>query len=174
MRGRGSLEQQFRFTGDRANADAILDVLLTAPLVGEHSIFGNRPGEEEGTVDRSRRVRGFSPAPGFRFDVELAERDSTTVRGASSRGSAVVVRFTQPDRDVPYLEGELLWIVRDQLDGPVLDEQINTPTVLQDLGAPLGGPKRSLRRWLFFKVGHQRVMRRAVRNIAQILERRPG
>ncbi|MDH3425621.1 MAG: hypothetical protein OEM22_03015 [Acidimicrobiia bacterium] len=160
-RGRGALEQRFQFGGDHATADAIADVLLTAPLIGEDSVFGRRPGTEGSRSDRSRSLRGFSPAPGFRFDVDLTQRDGR-----------FVVRFSQPDRNVPYLQGELLWIIADQAEGAVLDEQINTERALQAVSEPLGGPRRSLRRWLFFLIGHKQVMVGATRNIAALLDHR--
>jgi hypothetical protein len=161
VQGRGSLEQRFEFAGDGVNAGAIADVLLTAPLIGENSVFGSRSGRERGHTNRSRSVRGFSPAPGFRFDVDLTRRDE-----------GFRVRFSQPDLDVPYLQGDLLWVISDEPEGAVLDEQINTGLALQAVSEPLGGPGRSLRRYLFFRVGHKQVMRGASRNIAALLERR--
>ena len=157
--GRGTLEQRFLFEG--VDADAIADVLLTAPLVGEGSVFGTRPGEEGIRTDRSRNLRGFSPAPGFRFDVDLTQRDE-----------GFVVRFSQPDRKVPYLQGDLLWSIDDQAEGAVLDEQINTERALGVVSEPLGGPGQSVRRWLFFRLGHKQVMLGAARNIAALLDRR--
>ncbi len=159
--GRDTLEQRFRFEGDGADADAIAEVLLTAPLIGEGSVFGGRPGEEGRRTDRSRSLHGFSPAPGFRFDVDLARRKGV-----------FHVRFSQPDRTVPYLQGDLLWTISDGADGAVLDEQINTERALEAVAEPLGGPGRSLRRWLFFRLGHKQVMSGAAGNIALLLDRR--
>lgn len=154
-----TLEQQFRFEGADTTAAAISNVLRTAPLVGETSIFGPRPGQAHSDTGSSRHLSGFSPAPGFRFDVELTELDD----------GEFLVRFSQHDRAVPYLEGDLLWIVTD-LDGSVLfDEQINTDRALQIVLKPLTGPSPSLRRWLFFRMGHQRVMAQATDNIAALL-----
>lgn len=158
-RGRGTLEQRYQFEGDGADAEAITDVLLTAPLTGENSVFGARPGQEGSGADRSRNLRGFSPAPGFRFDVDL-----------TTGASGFVVRFSQPDLNVPYLQGDLLWIIGDNAGGAMLDEQINTERALQDVSEPLGGSRASLRRWLFFRVGHKQVMQRATRNIAALLD----
>jgi hypothetical protein len=158
--GRDALAQRFLFAG--ARAAAVADVLLAALLAGDSSVFGNRPGVEIERSDTSRRMRGFSPAPGFRFDVELTHRGE----------DGFAVRFSQPDRRVPYLRGDLLWTITDEADGAVLDEQINTERALQSLDAPLGGDRPSLRRWLFFRVGHRQVMLGATKNIAAILPTR--
>ena len=158
--GRDALEQRFLFAG--VEAATVADVLLTAPLVGDSSVFGNRPGDEEERTDTSRVLGGFSPAPGFRFDVELSSEDA----------SIFVVRFSQPARRVPYLEGDVLWTVVDDTDGALFNEQINTELALQSVSMPLGGDRPSLRRWLFFRVGHKQVMRGATRNIAAILDDR--
>ncbi len=159
--GLTTLEQRFRFAGDGANAAAIAGVLLTAPLTGGDSVFGDRPGEEGPRTDVSRTLRGFSPAPGFRFDVDLAQPDE----------GVFLVRFSQPDRNVPYLQGDLVWTVSDEGDSAVLDEQINTERAFRVAGEPLSGPRPSLRRWLFFRAGHKHVMSRATNNIAGLLIR---
>ncbi len=153
--GRPTLEQRFVLAG--ADAEAVVDALLSAPLVGERSVFGDRPGQETGG-GAGRRLGGFSPAPGFRFDVELTP--------AGDR--RFVVRFAQPGRRVPYLQGGFTWTVRDGPHGAELDEQINTPDALAVAGEPLGGPRRSLRRWLFFRVGHAQVMKAATANLAAL------
>lgn len=160
--GLTTLEQRFRFEGAGATAAAIAGVLLTAALTGGESVFGDRPGEEGPRTDTSRTLRGFSPAPGFRFDVDLAQQD----------GAVFLVRFSQPDRKVPYLHGDLLWTVADEAGGAVLDEQINTEQAFQVASEPLSGPRPSLRRWLFFRAGHTRVMSRATNNIALLLNGR--
>jgi hypothetical protein len=157
--GSPALEQRFEFEGDPVDADAIVNVLLTAPLIGEGSVFGRRPGSEEPVAGSSRRLGGFSPAPGFLFDVDLAPTGHRAFR----------VRFSQPDRSVPYLDGDLLWTISDAAEGAVLDEQINTERAAETVGQPLGGPKPSLRRWLFFRIGHKQVMLGATKNIAAIL-----
>jgi hypothetical protein len=157
-----TLEQQYRFEGHGATAAAIAGVLLASPLIGSESVFGKRPGAAGPRSDSSRTLRGFSPAPGFHFDVDLAQHDEGVFR----------VRFSQPDRDVPYLQGELSWTVVDDRDGAVLDEQINTKQAFEVASEPLTGPRPSLRRWLFFRAGHKLVMSRATRNIARILEPR--
>ncbi len=157
--GLTTLEQRFRFEGDGANPAAIVGILLTAPLTGDDSVFGNRPGNEGPRGDSSRTLRGFSPAPGFRFDVDLAQQDD----------GVFLVRFSQPDRKAPYLQGDLVWRVVDEGDGTVLDEEINTERAFEVASEPLSGPRPSLRRWLFFRVGHKQVMSRATNNIAVLL-----
>ncbi len=159
--GRDTLEQRFQFNGRGADANAITDILLTAPLIGDNSVFGSRPGEETNATDRARTVRGFSPAPGFRFDVDITQPDGM-----------FLVRFSQPERNVRYLQGDLLWTVRDDSAGAVLDEQINTQQALEAGAEPLGGPRWSLRRWLFFRMGHKQVMTGASHNIAALVDRR--
>lgn len=155
-----TLEQRFRFVGDGVSAATIGRVLLTAPLVGDDSVFGARPGEEGPHTDSSRTLRGFSPAPGFRFDVDLGLKDEGLFR----------VRFSQPDRKVRYLQGDLMWTVADESDGAVLNEQINSEQAFLVADEPLNGPRPSLRRWLFFRVGHKQVMDRATNNIAGLLD----
>ena len=157
--GRATLEQGFRFDGPGADTAAICDILRRAPLVGSNSIFGDRPGDEAPTTNGTRNLRGFSPAPGFRFDVELAERSPGVFR----------VRFSQPDRRVPYLEGDLLWTVSAVGDSVVLGEEINTSSVLAAELQPLEGARPSLRRWLFFRAGHKQVMLGAAKNIARLV-----
>ncbi len=154
-RGRRTLEQRFLFDG--ASAAVLAGLLSTAPLTGDGSIFGTRPGEEEAT-EGGRRLRGFSPVPGFRFDVDLKPLED----------GVFVVRFSQPGRRAPYLQGELTWTLRDVPDGAVLDEQINTEHALAVVAEPLGGPRPSLRRLLFFRMGHQRVMDGATGNLAAL------
>ena len=154
-----TLEQRFRFAGDRASAAAISNILLTAPLTGDGSVFGNRPGDDGPRTGSTRSLRGFSPAPGFRFDVDLAQQDE----------GVFLVRFSQPDRKVPYLHGDLVWTVADEDGGAVLDEQINTERAMQVADVPLGGTRPSLRRILFFLVGHKQVMSRATGNLAALL-----
>lgn len=152
------LEQTFRFRGD-ATAGLAADVLMSAPLTGADSVFGERPGQEGPRTGTSRTVRGFSPAPGFTFDVELRRADATTF----------VVTFTQPDRSTPYLSGDFLWSFRDTADGVELHEQINTEEALRVVDRPLTGDGPSLRRWIFFRVGHGQVMAAATRNLAALL-----
>ena len=122
-------------------AAAIGDLLRTAPLTGAESIFGNRAGDEIAPAGGTRRLAGFSPAPGFRFDVDLEARPD----------DAFVVRFSQPQRRTPYLAGEFLWTLRDDPDGALFDEQINTAEALRVVARPLGGERPSPRRWLFFR-----------------------
>lgn len=158
--GLTTLEQRFLFEGPGATATAIIGVLRTARLIGAASVFGDRPGVE-GASGESRTLRLFSPAPGFRFDVEFALHDD----------GVCLVRFSQPDRTIPYLRGHLLWTIADDAGGAVLDEQVNTERALHVAGEPLSGPRPSLRRWLFFRAGHAQVMRRATGNIAALVSR---
>jgi hypothetical protein len=160
--GLTTMEQRFYFVGDGVGAAAIADVLLTAPLTGSGSIFGDRPGDEGHRTASSRTLQGFSPAPGFRFDVRLVREGE----------GVFVVRFTQPARNNPYLQGGLVWMLADEEDGAVLDEQVNTKRALAVAGEPLTGSRPSLRRWLFFRAGHKQVMTRATSNIAVLLDRR--
>ena len=159
--GHDQLEQRFRFTG--VTAAAVSQLLMTAPLVGEESVFGGRPGVEVEGRAGSRRLSGFSPAPGFRFDVDLTER-----------AGGFVVHFSQPDRAVPYLQGDLVWDISQDGDGVVFDEQINTAAALEAVDERLHGPRPSLRRWAFFRVGHKQVMRGAVTNMASLLDETAG
>jgi len=159
--GRDTLEQRFRFEGQAANAAAVADVLLNEPMTGDDSVFGSRPGKETRRTEESWSISGFSPAPGFRFDVDITHRNGD-----------FHVRFTQPDRSAPYLQGDLLWVISDEPDGAILDEQINTQRALDVVAEPLGGDRPSLRRWLFFRIGHKQVMQGATRNIGALLDRR--
>lgn len=160
--GQTTLEQRFHFEG--ADAEAIAGVLRNAALIGDESVFGNRPGREGDRSGETRSLRGFSPAPGFRFDVDLTGAGDGTF----------VIRFSQPDRKAPYLEGAFVWTVVDEPGGAALDEQINTEPAMEIVDAPLGGGGPSLRRWLFFRVGHRQVMRGATRNIAALLTGQGG
>jgi len=63
-----------------------------------------------------------------------------------------------------------VWSISDDGDGALLDEQINTDRAFQVAGKPLSGPRPSLRRWLFFRVGHKSVMSRAAKNVADLLD----
>lgn len=161
-----SLAQTFEFPDDIASS-AICDVLGSAPLVGADSIFGERPGEEheddtahDARARSSRRLSGFSPAPGFTFDVALADREP----------GVFLVSFSQPDRATPYLAGDAVWIVTDGQAGAGarLDEEINTERAASFGADPLTGPRPSLRRWLFFRIGHAQVMRDATTRIASL------
>jgi hypothetical protein len=156
--GRPTLAQRFEFRGAGVSADKVAHLLVSAPMAGEGSVFGARRGREA-TSDGSRVLRDFSPAPGFHFDVELERVDHT-----------IIVEFSQPGRSRPYLHGHLAWILEDLPDGAVLDEQINTERALELVDEPLSGTQPSLRRWLFFRAGHARVMRHVTANLAQLLD----
>jgi hypothetical protein len=154
--GLHTLEQRFRF--DSASARAISLMLAQKPLIGDASVFGKRPGREE-PVPEGRLLRGFSPAPTFRFDVALREVEA----------NVFLVTFSQPDRVTPYLAGDLVWTLSDDGDAAVFDEQINTTSAMQHGRQPLGGAGWSFRRWLFFRIGHHQVMDGAMKNIAALL-----
>lgn len=151
--GRDTLVQRFRFEG--ATAAELAELLWTGPLVGSPAIFAGKGSDGSTDEPGARSIRGFRPAPGFRFDVRMERAGDL----------AFVVAFTQPDRAVPYLAGGLAWSFADDGADALLDEQINTAAA-RALGAePLGGPRPSLRRWLFFRVGHGAVMDAMVANL---------
>ena len=160
-----TLSQSFRFPG--ATADELAHVLAEAPLVGEASILGNRVAKSTASEGGVRLVSGFQPAPGplLRFDVEMRQVRTET-------GAQVVLEFSQPHRRRPYLAGQFVWLLSNAADGraAVLQEEINTPTALAIVDRPLHGHRPSLRRYLFFAVGHKRVMRDVEANIAALLE----
>lgn len=151
-----TLSQSFRFSG--LNSHDIATTILTKLLVGEESLLGNRPGTEVAAPEGERHLRDFSPTPGFRFDVHLRHADA----------SLFVVQFSQPSLDTPYLSGELIWTLEDESQGSLFSEEINTPRTLDHLHHPLSGRRHSIRRWLFFRVGHPQVMNRLAINIARL------
>lgn len=151
-----TLEQRFWIEG--ARADRVATILWNEPLIGARSILGDRPGARSREEGGRRIVEGFSPVPGFRFDVILERRERLVY----------VVRFGQPEREVPYLKGECAWLLSDGEHGALFDEQINTDRAMEHIREPLTGPRPSLRRWLFFRVGHLLVMDQALRNIAAL------
>ena len=155
--GLTTLEQHFQFQG--TTAASIGRVLSGSPLVGVDSIFGSRPGTEGTTATGARTLTGFSPAPGFRFDVEMSQ----------ARTGVFLVRFTQAKRQSPYLEGDLVWTIADGADGVDFVEQINTEAAMTVASRPLDGPRPSVRRWLFVLIGHKQVMIGATRNIASLV-----
>lgn len=153
--------QKFRFPG--TSAIVVADTLRTGALIGAESIFGERPGarvEDAPATAHSpagRVIRDFSPAPGFRFDVTLRAVEPLLFTAT----------FGQPERRVPYLSGSLLWLFEDADDGAILREDINTERALAH-GPALTGARASLRRWLFFKVGHAKLMDLAVANLGRL------
>ncbi len=160
-----TLSQTFRFPG--VDADAVAHVLAEAPLIGERGIFGNRTTKSTATDGDTRFVEGFEPVPIplLRFDVSLRrQRADGDVR--------VVVEFSQPDRARPYLSGQFVWLIgnSDDRTAAVLQEEINTPVALGIVDRPLHGHRFSLRRWLFFAGGHQRLMKDVQANIGRLLE----
>jgi len=56
-----TLSQSFRFSG--LNSHDIATTILTKLLVGEESLFGNRPGTEVAAPEGERHLRDFSPTP---------------------------------------------------------------------------------------------------------------
>lgn len=156
------LAQTFLFPG--ASAERLAQVLASAPLVGERSIFGPRNVSSTSSDDGVRRAVGFEPAPFalMRFDVELRQRDH-------ERGTLVLVEISQPQRRRPYLAGQFTWLLTDSTDAAVLQEEINTPAALEIVSRPLDGSRPSLRRWLFFAVGHRQVMREVATNLRALL-----
>ncbi len=155
--GLASLEQKFRLSG--TTASAVADVMWTRAMIGAASILGEQPRARFETVGEARVVRDFSPVPGFRFDVALRRTSP----------SSFIVRFDQPDRATPYLRGEFLWSVSDSDGAAIFDEQINTPEARNHITEPLDGPKPSLRRWMFFRAGHAKVMDQALERVAALL-----
>lgn len=163
------LTQSFRFPG--ASKDRLAEILATAPLVGENSIFGNRKVTSTSTDADVRCAIGFEPAPIplLRFDVKLRQQVADTNR------TSVVLDFDQPGRSRPYLAGQFLWLLTDEPDTTaVLREEINTPTALGIVDRPLHGSPMSVRRWLFFAGGHQRLMKDVAANLRLLLKPDPG
>lgn len=163
-RGATTLRQVFRFEGKRLTPARIGDILMTAPLTGVESIFGERPGREAERPSATARVlNGFSPVAGFKFDVRL-ERQAEGV---------FLVHFSQPGRRVPYLHGDIAWTIAEQHNGAQFEEEINTEHAMEVASEPLGGARPSIRRWLFFRAGHKQVMNGATNNIARLLDDEP-
>jgi hypothetical protein len=158
--GLRTLEQSFAFPG--LPSAALADALWSRPLVGEDSVFGPRTGCAAEDDDGLRRLRRYSPAPGFVFDVAMRRAE----------GGRFILRLSQPDRQTPYLQGEIVWRLSDPHSNgeaeAVFDEQINTPAALERVSSPLTGPRPSLRRWLFFKVGHHAAMKSMAHNLARL------
>ena len=153
------------FTFDGADVDDVARVLAEEPLVGPNSVFGNKKVKKAGSAGAVRRLEGFEPAPVplLRFDVELRQEPTDD-------GVQVLVEFSQPARHRPYLAGQFVWLLSAGGHGAVLDEEINTPTALEIVDRPLCGHRFSIRRWLFFAGGHQRLMAEATANIRALLD----
>lgn len=164
-----TLEQRFRFEGRGITARGFADLLLAAPLVGPGSVFGNKKGQEDkdARTEKLRILRGFSPAPFFTFDLKI-QRIDDSVKGSPT----FLVRFSQPDAFVPCVLGGCIWIFRDEgvrAGVVVLDEQINTEKAAEVGAEPLTGESFSLRRALFFRIGHPKVMVQVTENLAALL-----
>ena len=154
-----TLRQSFRIS--EVPSETVADILMNAPMVGSGSLFGARPGIEAASEDGSRHLQAFSPAPGFQFDLQLKRVEALVF----------VVRFSQPDRASPYLAGELAWFLNNEGPGCLFNEEINTPEAAKLCKEPLRGTSPSLRRWLFFRVGHPQVMTKLMTNLAELADR---
>ncbi len=86
----------------------------------------------------------------------------------------VLLEFTQPQRCRPYLAGQFVWLLEDEPDAAVLHEEINAPAALNIVNRPLHGSALSLRRWLFFNGGHQRLMKSVAGSISALLVAEAG
>ena len=85
-------------------------------------------------------------------------------------GALVVLEFSQPDCDPPYLAGQFVWKLEDEPNGTaILQEEINTPAALETVSRSLHGSSPSFRRWLFFAGGHQRLMKEVAANLRSLL-----
>ncbi|MGI9657562.1 MAG: hypothetical protein ACR2OD_01540, partial [Gaiellaceae bacterium] len=166
----GLRELSQTFTFPNATSAELADVLARAPLVGRGSIFGKKVTSSTRSEGNVRYAYGFQPAPGplLRFDVVLTQ-------APSNRGLMVRLELLQPSRRRAYLEGQFVWLLTDAPDssGAVLQEEINTPTALELVDRPLHGSPFSLRRFLFFAGGHERLMKDAAANIRQLLASGP-
>ena len=114
-----TLSEQFLFPG--ASSDRLAKLLWEAPLIGDDSIFGEHPEARAEDATDVRHVSSFSPAPGFRFDVEMRRHDAGTF----------LMGFRQPTRIRPYLSGDFVWFVTQSQEGALFDEQINTARALE-------------------------------------------
>ncbi len=162
--GLQTLTQEFSFPD--SNVNDLANVLTNAPLVGDGSIFGNRVAESTTSDGDVRRLHGFEPVsvPLLRFDVETRQHKTGT-------GVEIILEFSQPSRRRPYLAGQFVWLLTDSDDGTtaVLREEINTSIALSIVDRPLHGRRFSLRRYLFFAGGHQRLMKDVAANIRTLL-----
>ncbi len=154
--GLQTLTQRFLFDG--VSADRLAELLWTCPLVGDRAVFAGKSCRSTQDREDSRQLMGFVPAPGFSFDVAMRRVAPTSF----------VVRFSQPAEATPYLAGDVLWRFLDEDGGAVFDEQINTAVALEHVDEPLSGAKPSLRRWMFFKVGHAAIMGEMAKNLAAL------
>lgn len=105
---------------------------------------------------QTARGQGIRVAPAFVF-------------GSAADGAGV---FGCREPEVVLSRGDLLWTISTHGETSALHEQINTEQALETVAEPLGGARRSVRRWLFFRIGHRQVMLRATRNIAALLDDR--
>ncbi len=156
-KGHTSLEQRFLFPGQ--TYERLAKALWTRPLVGPGGLFGTK-GREGQDTPKGRLVRDFSPAPTVRYDIRIRRETE----------SLFTVNFSQPDREVPYLDGDAVWMLYEDPtgDGALLVEHINDRQALEWRAAPLTGKKASLRRWCFFRFGHAQVMDEVTANLARL------
>lgn len=158
--GKPSLVQKFTFSSTTGAAVAF--TLLNKPFTGKESLFGPTPGSETPTEAKNERhMKDFSPVPGFVFDVHFEQKTP----------SVFIVTFSQPKRKKAFLKGQAVWTITEGENGTVLlDEQVNTDVSVEHGAEPLVGEGGwSLRRSLFFKVGHKQVMTNLTTNIAKLL-----
>lgn len=160
-----TLAQTFRFEG--VTADRLAHVLATAPLIGAASLFGQRTARSTSSNGDTRELLGFEPLPFplLRFDIAFHHR-------RTQDGGLIVVEFSQPERQRPYLAGQFVWLISDVNDetAAVLREEINTPAALEIVDRPLSGHGISVRRFLFFAGGHARLMKDVAANIRALLD----
>ena len=161
-RGLVTLQQCYRFAA--IPAARLAETLWTAPLIGAGSLFGAQPNAHVEDGPNERVVHDFAPAPGFRFDVAMRRPEPLVF----------IVALTQPRRPAPYLDGELLWQMADDPAGALFAEHINTAQAQAAGARALAGAARSLRRWLFFRVGHPQVMRQLMDRMATLLDSDPS
>ena len=158
-----SLRQTFRFRG--ATADDLARVLADAPWVGDRSIFGHRAVRSAGASGETREIIGFEPLPVplIRFDVKMSQQRAES-------HVQVLIEFSQPQRKRPYLAGQFVWLLSDEDGDALLQEEINTPVALGIVDRPLHGRGWSLRRYLFFAGGHERLMKDVEANVRALLD----
>lgn len=157
-KGLTTLEQRFSFEG--VSTERLSATIWSRPLVGNGSILGTKAREAQETP-RGRLARDFRPASTFCFDLRIRKEAE----------GLFIVNFSQPNREVPFLDGDAVWTVYDNPtgEGALLVEHINDVAAVEKRAAPLTGPKPSFRRWLFFKLGHASAMDEITKRIAAMV-----
>lgn len=152
-----TLTQRFAFLG--VSHLKLAKVLWTRQLVGDGSILGDMADEGQDTP-KGRLARGFSPGGGIKCDLRIKK---------VNEDGLFMLNFSQPDRETPYLSGDVLWTIYESPtgEGAHLVEHINDRAALEKRALPLTGPKPSLRRWYFFKFGHAAAMDKIMKRLAQ-------